>query len=258
MKRMSNPNYITAVKELLYKMADDQLIIGHRNSEWTGIGPVLEEDIAFGSIAQDKVGHAYNIYQLLHEMGEADPDTIAFKRDERDFLCCHLVEMPIGEYDFSLVRHFLFDHSELIRFEMLTGSSFEPIANLAKKYKGEIKYHIFHANTWIKQLMQGTEESKARIQASFNEVFPLAFSIFEEGPFEDILKSEGVFGGEAALKTKWLETISSVCEANGIKLPEVTDKSLYMGGRKGFHTEFLKPMLLEMTEVLRLEPGAEW
>jgi ring-1,2-phenylacetyl-CoA epoxidase subunit PaaC len=251
-------NKFDAIKELLYKMADDELIIGHRNSEWTGIGPVLEEDIAFGSIAQDKVGHAYHIYQLLHEMGEADPDIIAFQRDEKAFKCCHLVELPIGEYDFSLVRHFLFDHAELIRFEMLCTSSFEPLANLAKKYKGEIKYHVFHANTWIKQLMQGTEESKSRIQSSFNEVFPIAFSIFEESPMEDMLKAEGIFAGEKALQEKWLETVTSICNASGIKLPEVPDKSIHYGGRKGFHTTYLKPMLSEMTEVLRSEPGAEW
>jgi len=255
---MSNPEQYGAIKELLYKMADDQLIIGHRNSEWTGIGPVLEEDIAFGSMAQDKVGHAYNFYQLLHEMGEADPDTIAFQRDEKDFKCSHLVELPIGEFDFTLVRHFLFDHAEYIRFEILASSSFEPLANLAKKYKGEIKYHIFHANTWIKQLMNGSEESKARIQSSFNELLATSFSIFEPGPFEDLLIQENIFGGEKALETKWFETINTIASDNGIKLPEVSDRTIAYGGRKGYHTEFLKPMLLEMTEVLRSEPGAEW
>jgi len=255
---MSNPEQYTAIKELLYKMADDELIIGHRNSEWTGIGPVLEEDIAFGSMAQDKVGHACNFYKLLHEMGEADPDTIAFQRDEKDFKCCHLVELPIGEFNFSLVRHFLFDHAEYLRFEMLSNSSFEPLANLAKKYKGEIKYHIFHANTWIKQLMNGSEESKARIQSSFNELLPVSFSIFEPGPYEDILIAENIFGGEKALESRWFETISAIANDNGIKLMDVSDKTAGYGGRKGFHTEYLKPMLLEMTEVLRSDPAAEW
>ena len=255
---MSTPEYYNAIKELLYKMADDQLIIGHRNSEWTGIGPVLEEDIAFGSIAQDKVGHAYNFYQLLHEMGEADPDTIAFNRDEKDFKCCHLVEYPIGEYNFSLVRHFLFDHAELIRFDLLSHSTFEPLANLAKKYKAEIKYHVFHANTWIQLLMEGTEESKARIQSSFNELFPIAFSIFEPGLFENLLKQEGIFDGEEALQAKWLDIISELAKKYNIVLPADASQTEGYGGRKGYHTEFLKPMLNEMTEVLRLEPGDDW
>ena len=129
-----------AIKDLLYKMADDALVIGHRNSEWTGIGPMLEEDLAFSSMAQDKVGHAQALYQILHDaLGEKTPDELAFQREEKEFKCCQLVELPIGEYDFSLVRHFLFDHAELIRYEMLTASSFMPLAQLARKVKGEIK-----------------------------------------------------------------------------------------------------------------------
>jgi ring-1,2-phenylacetyl-CoA epoxidase subunit PaaC len=254
----NSPEYQSALKELLYKMADDALIIGHRNSEWTGLGPVLEEDIAFGSLAQDKVGHAYNLYQLLNQLGEADPDMIAFHRVEKDFHCCHLVEYPIGEYDFSLVRHFFFDHAEYLRYESLSNSGYEPLAQLARKYKAEIKYHVFHANTWIRQLAQGTEESRARIQQTINRCWPLAQGIFEEGPFEQILKTENIFEGEKSLKEKWESSVRSILQNADISLPAITDPQEGMGGRKGFHTEYLKPLLLEMTEVVRLEPGAEW
>src|SRR5687768_15043745 len=106
-----------ALKDLLYKIADDQFILGHRNSEWTGLGPLLEEDIAFSSMAQDKLGHSLAFYHLLEELGEPDPDTLAFRRPAQQFHCCQFVELPIGEYDFSLIRHFLFDHAEAIRFE---------------------------------------------------------------------------------------------------------------------------------------------
>src|ERR1700741_5567847 len=82
---------IAAIKELLYKMADDQLILGHRNSEWTGLGPMLEEDIAFSSVAQDKMGHALAFYNLLHELGEADPDTLVYARTPEQFRCASLV-----------------------------------------------------------------------------------------------------------------------------------------------------------------------
>src|SRR6188768_856885 len=148
-----------ALKELLYKMADDQLILGHRNSEWTGMGPLLEEDIAFSSMAQDKIGHSLAIYTLLHQLGESDPDTIGFTRNATQFHNCISVELPNDEYDFSLIRHFLYDTAEAIRFESLTNSSYVPLAQLATKIRGELRYHTMHANIWIKQLGTATPES---------------------------------------------------------------------------------------------------
>src|SRR5258706_3805147 len=122
-----------ALKELLYKIADDQLILGHRNSEWTGMGPLLEEDIAFYSMAQDKIGQSLAMYTLLHQLGESNPDTAAFTRNGKQFHNCILVELPNGEYDFSLLRHFLFDTAEAIRFELLGNSSYEPLAQLPRQ-----------------------------------------------------------------------------------------------------------------------------
>ena len=248
-----------ALKDLLYKMADDALIIGHRNSEWTGIGPMLEEDLAFSSMAQDKIGHAQALYQIRHEiLGEPEPDKVAFLREEKLFKCCQFVELPIGEYDFSLVRHFLFDHAEAIRYEMLAGSSFQPLAQLAKKIKGEIKYHTMHADTFLKQLGKGNEESHARLQQALNFAMPYALGIFEQGPYEAELAVQRIFAGEEALKTRWLEKISVVVEAAGLQLPVVAADKIVYGGRKGFHSEYLKALLDEMCEVVRTDPEAEW
>ena len=158
-----------ALKELLYKMADDQLILGHRNSEWTGFGPILEEDIAFSSMAQDKIGQSQQLFKILNGLGESDPDTIAFMRNADQFHNCQFVELPNGEYNFSLIRHFLFDTAELVRFEALSNSGFEPLANLAKKIKGEIKYHNMHAKIWVKQLGSATKDSIARLQMSLEK-----------------------------------------------------------------------------------------
>ncbi|MFN8689555.1 MAG: Phenylacetic acid catabolic protein, partial [Cyclobacteriaceae bacterium] len=113
-----------ALKEILYKMADDLLVFGHRNSEWTGFGPLLEEDIAFSSMAQDKIGQSQALYQLLHQLGEQEPDTVAFTRNANQFHNCTLVELPNREYDFSLVRHFLFDTADALRWQMLMQSSY--------------------------------------------------------------------------------------------------------------------------------------
>ncbi len=248
-----------AIKNLLYKMADDALIIGHRNSEWTGIGPMLEEDLAFSSMAQDKIGHALALYSILHEtLGEAKPDKLGFMRSEKEFKCCQFVELPIGEYDFSIMRQFLFDHAELLRYEMLTSSTFVPLAQLAKKVKGEIKYHVLHGDTFVKQLAKGTEESKARMQSSLNYAWHFALGIFETGDTENELIAEGVFAGESALKKRWLEKVSSVIANAGLQLPATDESKIVYGGRKGFHSEYLAPLLKEMTEVVSLDINAEW
>src|SRR6056300_242785 len=123
-----NDKHVMGLKDLLYRMADDLLILGHRNSEWTGLGPILEEDIAFSSMAQDKIGQSEHLYNLLNQLGEADADTVAFTRNANQFHSSKLVELPIGDYSFSLIRHFLFDFSEYLRFEALRSSAYEPLA----------------------------------------------------------------------------------------------------------------------------------
>jgi ring-1,2-phenylacetyl-CoA epoxidase subunit PaaC len=247
-----------ALKDLLYKIADDQLILGHRNSEWTGFGPILEEDIAFSSMAQDKLGHSLAFYSLLHELGEADPDTIAFTRNANQFHNSQFVELPIGEYDFSLIRHFLFDNAEILRFDMLTRSSYTPITTVATKLKGEVKYHVLHANTMIKQLGSSTEEAIERLQNSLNEALPYALGIFEPSKFEAELIAEGIYEGEEKIKTQWLENIKKVLSQTQLELPDLTTITPKFGGRYGEHTEHLQPLLDEMAEVFKIDPTAEW
>jgi ring-1,2-phenylacetyl-CoA epoxidase subunit PaaC len=247
-----------ALKELLYKIADDQLILGHRNSEWTGFGPLLEEDIAFSSMAQDKVGQSYALYSILHQLGEQEPDTIAFMRNAAQFHNCQLVELPNGEYDFSLIRHFLFDTAEAIRFEMLSSSSFQPLADLSKKIKGELRYHTLHANTWIKKLGTATDESISRLQNSLNTALPFALGIFEESPFEKELIDHNIFDGENELKQRWMQRVEEVLMVTNLSLPDWSSQTPVYGGRAGTHSEFLQPMLDEMSEVFRIDPSAEW
>ena len=253
-----NEDHIAAAKDLLYKMADDQLIIGHRNSEWTGLGPLLEEDIAFSSMAQDKIGQSEHLYELLHQLGESDPDNVAFTRNADQFHCCHLVEWPIGEYDFSLIRHFLFDFAEAVRFDMLANSSYEDLAKIARKYRGEIKYHTMHANTWVQQLATGSDESKSRVQNALNETWNLALGIFEEGKYEDTLKTAGIFEGEAVLKRRWMDSVIPLLEKYGLNVPDESTWAPVYGGRQGFHTGHLQPLLSEMTEVYAIDPTADW
>jgi len=247
----------TNLKKLLLQMADDELILGHRNSEWTGLGPMMEEDIAFSSMAQDKLGHALGLFELLHkDFEEMDADTLAFRRAENELTCCHLVELPIREYDFSLVRHFMFDHAEYLRYDALSLSSFTPLATLARKYRSEIKYHIMHANTWMKHLTFANEESKTRIQSAIDEIYPMALGIFEANYDENTLQEENIFIGEKALKVIWENNIKELFSKWNLTLPFGNNQAFF-GGRKGLHTEYLQPLLLEMSEVLRYDESAE-
>ena len=247
-----------ALKEFIYKMADDQLILGHRNSEWTGMGPLLEEDIAFSSMAQDKIGHSLALYSILHQLGEGEPDTVAFTRNAGQFHNCILVELPNGEYDFSLIRHFLFDTAELLRFELLSQSSHEPLAQVARKIKGELRYHTLHANTWVKQLGSATEESTGRLQQSIDQLMPYALGIFEESPYEEELIAQGIFAGEKELKAKWIGKVEAIIQQTNLHLPDWKLIKPMLGGRVGKHSDHLQPLLDEMSEVFRIDPSAEW
>jgi ring-1,2-phenylacetyl-CoA epoxidase subunit PaaC len=247
-----------ALKELLYKMADDQLILGHRNSEWTGFGPLLEEDIAFSSMAQDKIGHSYALYQMLHQLGEQDPDTIAFMRPASLFRNSIFVELPNAEYDFSLIRHFLYDTAEALRFEMLSKSTYTPLAELSMKIKGELRYHLLHANSFIKRLGNGTEESITRLQGSLEFSLPYALGMFEESPFEQELIAEGIFEGEQMLLQKWTSAVETTIASTQLRLPSWNNITPNTGGRAGNHSSHLQPLLDEMSEVFKIDPSTEW
>jgi ring-1,2-phenylacetyl-CoA epoxidase subunit PaaC len=247
-----------ALKELLYKIADDNLILGHRNSEWTGFGPLLEEDIAFSSMAQDKVGQSQALYTILHELGEQAPDTVAFMRNADQFHNSIFVELPNGEYDFSLIRHFLFDTAEAFRFEMLSESSFTPLAELSRKIRGELRYHTLHANTWIKRLGNATNESIERLQNALNFSFPYALGMFEESPYEIELIASRIFIGEQPLKKAWIKKIEEVLKQTQLTVPNWKTISPVIGGRAGKHSEHLQPLLDEMSEVFKIDPTASW
>lgn len=247
-----------ALKELLYKIADDQLILGHRNSEWTGMGPLLEEDIAFSSMAQDKIGQSLALYTILEQLGEPPPDTAAFMRKATEFHNCIFVELPNGEYDFSLIRHFLYDTALTIRFEMLSNSSFQPLAQLSVKIRGELKYHTLHANTWIKQLGSATRESINRLQSSLDYALPYAMGMFEPSPLEKKLVEEKIFEGEKILRLRWQEKTEEILKQTQLNLKFWNTVEAVTGGRAGKHSEHLQPLLDEMSEVYRSDPSAEW
>lgn len=248
-----------ALKDLLFRLADDDLIMGHRNSEWNAMGPVLEEDIAFASMAQDEMGHAQAYYILIEAMGDKQPDQLAFGRAPAEFRSCHFVEVPNnGDYAFSLARQFYYAYAKEVRLKALERSSYGPLAELAKKVRRELKYHLLHARTWIGQLANSTEEASVRIKTAMLEAYPMAFGLFEPTDFSATLTQEGVLPSEQKLQAEWLQAVQAFCAEQGIALPEAPATSAFLGGRKGYHSEHLPPLLEEMTAVFRLDPQASW
>jgi len=246
---------MNALKELLFRLADDELLVGHRNTEWTGHGPILEEDIAFSSMAQDELGHAQAYYALLHELGEVEPDQLAFNRGAAAFRCAQLVELPRGDWAFSVARQFLYDAAESVRLGALTKSSHTPLAQAARKFIGEEKYHLMHGRTWITHLGGGGGESRARLQAALDQTFPYALGLFETSGADTAIVSEGLCAPEAELKRQWLELVTPIITKTGLKLPEAP---AIEGGRTGQHTEHLAPLLNDMQLVFRTDPEATW
>lgn len=254
---MKDQDVDLAIMELFYKLADDQLIYGHRNSEWIGLGPFLEEDISFASIAQDKVGQSRVLYNYLHQKGESTPDILAFARNAEQFHCCQLVELPTQEYEYALIRHLLFDLAEQVRFEALQNSSDNDLSAFAQKFSGEVRYHVLHAEIMVAKLSKGGEEARLRLQKALEDWLPLAYGIFEPSPYERTLVDKGIAVEETTLEEAWEERLQAFISAKtALVFPKVS-KAGY-GGRFGKHTEHLQPLLDEMSEVFRLDPAAEW
>ncbi|MEK6677281.1 MAG: 1,2-phenylacetyl-CoA epoxidase subunit PaaC [Planctomycetota bacterium] len=245
-----------AVVDLLFRMADDELIIGHRNSEWTGHAPILEEDIAFSSMAQDEMGHARAYYEMLHELGEADPDTLAFGRKPRQYRCASLVSLPKGDWAFSVVRQFLYDTSESVRLAALSESTFVPLAQLARKLRGEEKYHLMHGRSWVARLGSATEESRKRMQTALATCYPHALGLFEPTEADEPVAQYGIGLRERELKAQWESAVVPGLQAGGLS---VADNVLPVyGGRVGRHPAALTELLDGMQLVYNIDPTAKW
>lgn len=244
-----------ALGNLLLAMADDEVLIGHRNSEWVGHAPILEADIAIASIAQDEIGHAILWYSLLQELGWPDPDRMAYFRDPSEFRNATLVELPRGDWAFTVVRQFLFDFAEKVRLEALMTSTWAPLAEAAAKVRREETYHLMHSRAWIARLGDATEESHRRMQAALDLAWPHALGLFEPAPGEALRVAEGIQPSEAELRARWEAEVRPILEAASLVIPQA--EPIY-GGRTGQHTEHLTSLLADFQMVARSGLGETW
>lgn len=245
---------------LLLALADDKLMLGHRNSDWTGLGPILEEDIAFSSLAQDEIAHAQAIYNFVGEFLGKDENELAFGRPPEEYQCATIVE-PHDEFDWAvaLVRQFFCDHYDLLRLNRLANSSHKPLADLAKRMAREEQVHVDHADSWIKRLGRGTSESRERVQHALDKLTPLASSLFEPVEGEQELEAAGLYpAGDESMFDAWRGEIESVLNEANLKTDVPSPGTSQHGGRRGKHSDAFTELLDEMCEVYRIEPGAKW
>ena len=155
-----------ALAELLEAMADDEFVLGFWDSEWTGIAPLLEEDVAFSSLAQDEIGHARALYQLLADLVGGDPDRIAFGREPQQYRHARLLDHPRTDWAFSIARRFLYDTADAARLDLLAASAYTPLGNLVGKLRREETYHLLHMGLWVERLASSGDEPHARLAAA--------------------------------------------------------------------------------------------
>jgi ring-1,2-phenylacetyl-CoA epoxidase subunit PaaC len=206
---------------LLLPIADDELVLGWRNSEWTGIAPFLEEDVAFSSIAQNEIGHARALYQLVAEELGTSADELAFDRRPDEYRCAPLVELRlVPDWARTVARHYLYETADAVRIEELKADGDEKVAGLAAKINREEAYHRMHAEMWAGRLA-----AEPRFGEAVDELWPYALGLLEAGQRDRL------------------------CELVGRERVDPVER--------GVHSE-LEKLWEEMTMVRRSVPGASW
>jgi len=246
--------------ELLLSVADDKFALGHRNADWTGLAPILEEDIAFSSLSQDEISHATVLYQLVAGLLGTTADKLAYARKPEDYRCAELVELS-DEFNWgtALCRNLFCDHLDFLRLGRLAQSSYAPVAQLAARLVAEEQIHVQHSDTLLKRLGRGTAESHDKMQSALNRLAPLAPGLLEPTQGIELLEAQRVYPPiEPTMFERWSAALQQVAQEANLKLELRPLQANAIGGRRGRHNAAFANLLDELTEVYRLEPDAAW
>ncbi len=239
-------------------LVDDALMLGQRLAEWCSNAPLLEEDLALANVALDFIGRARLFYGYAAELegGDRDEDAIAFVRDCRDYRNLLILELPRGDFAFSLARQFLVDAFNLVFLEKLGESGDERLAAIAAKSLKETRYHWRRSRDWMLRLGDGTPESHRRVQRALKDLWGYTAELFTMSALETRLMARGVAVDRAALQAPWNALIDAALGEATLKRPAL--EWSVVGGREGIHTEHLGHMLSELQFLQRAYPGLEW
>ncbi|GAA1911844.1 1,2-phenylacetyl-CoA epoxidase subunit PaaC [Streptantibioticus ferralitis] len=227
-------------------LADDALVLSHRLGEWIGHAPVLEEEVALANIALDLLGQARFLYSMV-----GDEDELAYLREERAFRNVQLVEQPNGDFATTIARQLFFSCYQGLLYGELASTDGE-LAALAARAVKEVAYHQDHAVQWTLRLGDGTPESRIRMQRALDSLWRYSGELFAP--------VEGLPVEPAALRERWLETVTTVIRQATLTVPDGSDHTPWAAGagRQGIHTEPFGRMLAEMQHLHRTHPGASW
>lgn len=248
----------TPALQYLLRIGDTCLIHGQRLAEWCGHAPILEEDIAMANIALDLVGQARAL--LAHaatvEGAGHDEDQLAFLRDERDYLNATLVELPRGDFATTVVRNTLLSTFLKLLWERLRDSSDAELAAIAGKALKEARYHQQHSADWLVRLGDGTDESRARVEAALKQGWLYAAELFEPDAVDEAAAASGLGPRWSELQEPWRAEIAAVLDEAQLAAP--TDAAFRSTGKRGVHSEHMGFILAEMQHLQRSFPGGVW
>ena len=235
--------------ESLLRLGDDALILGQRLAEWLGHSPALEEDIASANISLDLIGQARLWLSLAGKVeGRGrDEDALAYLREDHEFRNCTLVELPNGDFAFTVVRRVLFDAYHGLLLERLSRSGDADTAAIAAKSKKEVDYHRRHSADWVIRLGDGTDESHRRAQSALDAMWKYTHEFFAP---------DAVDPEVGTLREPWLADVSRILSEATLALPP--EGKFVSHGRQGVHSEHLAYLLAEMQVLHRAHPGARW
>lgn len=239
-------------------LADSTLILAQRNSEWTGHGPVLEQDIALSNIALDLLGQARMFYQYAARLqgNGATEDSLAYLRDSWDFKNCLLVELDKGDWAKTTLRQFFFSTYQWCLYRQLQNSPDTELAAIAAKALKEVAYHLRWSGEWVVRLGDGTGESHRRINNALQDLWPYTGELVTAAGYEQTLAAEGITADPSSFKDEWLGKVNAILDEATLSIP--SNNWMQSGGKEGRHTEHLGYVLAEMQYLQRTYPGNEW
>ena len=253
-------------------LADNALILAQRNAEWTGHGPVLEQDIAITNISLDLLGQARNFYQYAAALynhfseeqkiqvdkyipqlwkeykRELQEDDLAFLREEHQYLNLLIAELPKGDWAQTVLRQFFFSAFQFCLYEQLQNSGDQQLSAIAEKSVKEVAYHLKWSSEWVIRLGDGTQESHQRIKNALSDQWAFTGEMFVAAQYDLIDVS--------SLKEGWNEKIASVFAEALLDVPKQT--WMQGGGKTGKHTEYLGYLLAEMQYMQKTYPDSVW